>query len=159
MRCTPRSPPRAHCRIATTGAASPARTDDRLVYHLAIGSPVADFVGNRREPLIVDHHNLTPLRYLAGWEPVAAGGVSWGRRQLDNLAPRAALGIGDSTSTPTNSWPPGTARTTVVPILLEPVALGRSRPALADPLRGDCRRHAAGCSSAASLRTRPSTTS
>ncbi|MET1002164.1 MAG: glycosyltransferase family 4 protein [Acidimicrobiia bacterium] len=111
-----------------------ARADDRLVYHLAIGSPVADFVGARQEPLIVDHHNLTPLRYLAGWEPVAAGGVLWGRRQLDKLAPRAALGIGDSTFNADELVDAGYPRTTVVPILLEPVASTDPDPALATRL-------------------------
>ena len=108
-----------------------ARADDRLVYHLAIGSPVADFVGARHEPLIVDHHNLTPLRFLAGWEPVAAGGVLWGRRQLDNLAPRAALGIGDSSFNAEELADAGYRRTTVVPILLEPMIAEVPDPALA----------------------------
>ena len=108
-----------------------ARADDRLVYHLAIGSPVADFLGVRREPLIVDHHNLTPLRFLAGWEPVAAGGVLWGRRQLDNLAPRAALGIGDSTFNAEELVEAGYERTTVVPILFEPAVAQAPDPTLA----------------------------
>ena len=50
----------------------------------------------RRETLVVDYHNLTPLRLLNGWEPVAAHGVAWGRAQLGALAARTALGIADS---------------------------------------------------------------
>ncbi len=100
-----------------------ARPDDRLVYHLAIGSTLAERLQKRAETLIVDYHNLTPLRYFAGWAPVAAGGVAWGRRQLGALAPRTALGIGDSRYNEAELVDAGYARTTVVPILVPPDVL------------------------------------
>ena len=92
---------------------------DVLVYQMAIGSPVADFVLARDEPVVVNHHNLTPLRYLASWQPVAAHGVVWGRAQLRELADRAALGIGDSTYHEHDLIEAGFARTAVVPILID----------------------------------------
>ena len=56
--------------------------------------PDRDRLGGRRlrrstgrEPLVVNHHNLTPLRYFAGWEPVAAHGVVWGRAAAAPAAP------------------------------------------------------------------------
>lgn len=105
------------------GRRVPARVDDRLIYHLAIGSRLADMLRERSEVLIVDHHNLTPLRYFDGWAPVAAGGVTWGRRQLAALAPRAALGIGDSRYNELELIEAGYPRTTVVPILVPPESL------------------------------------
>ena len=68
---------------------------DVVVYQMAIGSIVADAVLARDEPIVVNHHNLTPMRYIAGWQPVAAHGVAWGRGQLRELAARARLGIAD----------------------------------------------------------------
>jgi glycosyltransferase involved in cell wall biosynthesis len=96
-----------------------ARPGDRLVYHLAIGSTAADFVLARSETLVVNHHNITPPRYFAGWEPVAAHGVGWGRSQLRELARRAALGIGDSRFNESELVEAGYARTTTVPILFD----------------------------------------
>jgi glycosyltransferase involved in cell wall biosynthesis len=110
--------------VAEYGRRFPARRGDRLVYHLAIGSHVAEVVRARRETLVVDYHNLTPLRFLDGWEPVAAGGVAWGRRQLASLAARAALGIGDSRYNEQELAAAGYARTTVVPILVPPATAG-----------------------------------
>ena len=71
-------------RRATCSATRAARADV-IVYQMAIGSVVADAVLARDEPIVVNHHNLTPMRYIAGWQPVAAHGVTWGRGQLREL--------------------------------------------------------------------------
>jgi glycosyltransferase involved in cell wall biosynthesis len=102
---------REHARIVRPG--------DRNVYQMAIGSPVADYARDRPEPLVVNHHNLTPLRYFAGWEPVAAHGVVWGRQQLRELAGRAALGVAVSRYNEADLVEAGFARTAVVPYLLD----------------------------------------
>jgi len=99
------------------------RGADVLVYHLAIGSPVANMLLGRREPLVVNHHNLTPLRYLESWQSDAARGVVWGRSQLRELAPRAAVGIGDSHFNEAELIEAGYRRTTVVPILFDPQSI------------------------------------
>jgi glycosyltransferase involved in cell wall biosynthesis len=96
-----------------------ARPGDRLVYQLAIGSTAADFVLGRPEPLVVNSHNLTPLRFLAGWDPVGAHGVAWGRSQLRSLAERAVLGIGVSRYNEAELVEAGFARTAAVPYLLD----------------------------------------
>ncbi len=105
---------------------------DVVVYQMAIGSVVADAVLARDEPIVVNHHNLTPMRYIAGWQPVAAHGVAWGRGQLRELAGRAALGVADSAYNARDLVDAGFRRTVVVPILLdlgtldvEPAALPR----------------------------------
>ncbi|GIU88844.1 MAG: hypothetical protein KatS3mg009_3359 [Acidimicrobiia bacterium] len=105
------------------GRAVPAHPDDVLVYQMAIGSVVADFLLGRRERLVVNHHNLTPLRYFDGWEPVAAGGVVWGRHQLRALAGRARLGIAVSAYNERDLADAGFRTTTVAPFLVDPRAL------------------------------------
>jgi glycosyltransferase involved in cell wall biosynthesis len=92
---------------------------DIAIYQMAIGSAVADAVLARDEPIVVNHHNLTPMRYIAGWQPVAAHGVAWGRGQLRELAVRAQLGIADSTYNEHDLADAGFTHTTVVPILLD----------------------------------------
>ena len=86
---------------------------------MAIGSTVADAVLARDEPIVVNHHNLTPMRYIAGWQPVAAHGVAWGRGQLRELAARARLGVADSSYNENDLIEAGFTRTTVVPILFD----------------------------------------
>ncbi len=92
---------------------------DVVVYQMAIGSIVADAVLGRDEPIVVNHHNLTPMRYITGWQPIAAHGVAWGRGQLRELAARARLGVADSTYNEQDLIEAGFTRTTVVPILLD----------------------------------------
>jgi glycosyltransferase involved in cell wall biosynthesis len=96
-----------------------ASADDVLVYHTAIGSPVADFVAARPERLVVDHHNLTPTTFFAAWEPAMVHGLVWGRAQMSALAARATLGIADSTFNETELHDAGFTRTRVAPILFD----------------------------------------
>src|SRR5439155_17111000 len=97
----------------------PARPGDVLVYHMAIGSVVADFVRDRPEPLVMDHHNITPASYYALWAPGAAHGCNWGRAQLADMAMRCALGIGDSPFNEEELRRDGYAPTATAPILLD----------------------------------------
>lgn len=116
------------------GRRVPAHRSDILVYQSAIGSPVADFVARRRETLVVNFHNLTPVRYLRGWDPEAAGGVLWGEQQLRHLAGRTALAIADSTFNAEHlraaGYPP--AVVTVAPVLADVSALGAERDLAAE---------------------------
>ncbi|PLS76446.1 MAG: hypothetical protein CYG61_01965 [Actinobacteria bacterium] len=100
-----------------------ARPGDVLVYHMAIGSVVADFVGERAEPLIVDHHNVTPAELFERWEADAAYGCSWGRSQLPELAGRAILGVADSPYNEEELRAAGYRATATAPILLDLEAL------------------------------------
>jgi glycosyltransferase involved in cell wall biosynthesis len=97
---------------------------DVIVYQMAIGSIVADAVLARDEPIVVNHHNLTPMRYITGWQPVAAHGVAWGRAQLRELAVRSRLGVADSSYNEQDLIEAGFTRTTVVPILLDLTTFG-----------------------------------
>ena len=102
---------------------------DILVYQMAIGSVAADEVLKRREPLVVNYHNLTPVRFWSGWEPVAAGGVVWGLQQLHELAHRAALGIAVSQFNVEDLVAAKFPRATVVPFLIDVHTLGNASSA------------------------------
>lgn len=102
------------------GRRVPARPGDVLVYHMAIGSVVADFVRDRPERLVVDHHNITPPEMYGRWEPAAAYGCSWGRAQLPQLAGRATLGVADSPFNEDELRRAGYPATATAPILLDP---------------------------------------
>ncbi|MFP5377797.1 MAG: glycosyltransferase [Acidimicrobiia bacterium] len=104
---------------ADYGAAVPAAADDVVVYHHAVGAAVADFVAARPQALVLDHHNVTPPGWNAGWEPDAAYECAWGVRQLRHLAPRAALGVGDSAWNEAELAAAGCRRTAVAPILVD----------------------------------------
>ncbi len=99
-----------------------------LLYHSSVGSPVADFVYGRDEPLLVDYHNITPAEYFARWEPAVAGALTKGRRQLAALETRAELGLADSGFNASELRAFGYDRTAVVPILLDVAAFERARP-------------------------------
>jgi glycosyltransferase involved in cell wall biosynthesis len=99
-----------------------------LLYHSSIGSPVADFVAGRPEPIIVDYHNITPPQFFARWEPHISGHLALGRRQLAKLSARAHLGLGDSAFNARELAELGYERTAVVPILLDIAQLGRTPP-------------------------------
>jgi glycosyltransferase involved in cell wall biosynthesis len=109
----------AHAYRAYGSRKRPARPGDVLVYHMAIGSVVADFVRDRPEPLVMDHHNITPPSYYALWDPAAAHGCNWGRAQLADMAPRCALGVGDSPFNEEELRWDGYAPTATAPILLD----------------------------------------
>jgi glycosyltransferase involved in cell wall biosynthesis len=117
------------------GRSVPSRPDDRLVYQVAIGSPVADWLQGRGETLIVNHHNFTPIRYLQAWDPAATQGVAWGRRQLRRLADRSALGIADSRFNEVDLEEAGFGATVVIPVLVDLAASdGEPDPTVIDEL-------------------------
>ncbi len=67
-----------------------------IILQHGIGSFVADAVITRRLPVIVNYHNITPIEFVEPWTPDLISGLRWGRSQLDQLAPIAVRGIGDS---------------------------------------------------------------
>ena len=93
-----------------------------LVYHLATGSVLADYVNARSEPLVVDYHNLTPSAFFRRWDMSVANAVGWGRAQLSMLVPRTALGMADSAYNELEMVELEYRRTAVVPILLDVAA-------------------------------------
>lgn len=99
-----------------------AKPGDVLVYQTAIGSVVADFVLSRRERLVANHHNITPERFFAAWEPGIIHGLRWGRAQLAAMAKRAEAGIAVSRYNEAELVELGYHRTEVVPVLVDVAA-------------------------------------
>jgi len=99
--------------------------DTAVVYHLAVGSVLADLLMSRTEPLIVDYHNITPARFFDEWDPPILHAVEWGRSQLAALAPRCRLGLADSEFNRTELAASGYRPTAVTPILIDLEAFDR----------------------------------
>ncbi len=104
------------------GRALRAGPGDVLLYQTAIGSVVADFLASRPEALAVNHHNITPERFFAAWEPGVVHGLRWGRVQLATMAERARLGIADSGYNEAELTALGYQETEVVPVLVDVAA-------------------------------------
>lgn len=96
-----------------------ARPGDILLYQLSTASPVAEFLMGRPETLVLDYHNITPPAFYDGWEDRTSEKVGLALSQAAGLAPRAALGIADSSFNAAELRRLGCARTAVVPILVE----------------------------------------
>lgn len=108
---------RSHTDYGRTFRAEP---HDVLLYHLAVGSEVADFVLARPERLVVDYHNFTPPEYFDRWEPQVVPGIRWGIAQRRALGGRAVLGLADSSYNELDLARDGYPRTDVLPILIDP---------------------------------------
>ena len=106
------------------GKSIPAHDDDILVYHIAIGSWVADWLLTQRpRRLVVYSHNITPPSWFERWDPNLNYGLGWGLAQLGQLGRRAVLGIGVSGYNEAQLRGYGFRHTAVVPILIDPAAL------------------------------------
>ena len=70
---------------------------DLTVLQHAIGSVVAEAVIERRVPVVLDYHSITPPEMVEPWvSPEQVRQLRWGRGQLSRLAPLARLGLADS---------------------------------------------------------------
>lgn len=96
-----------------------AREGDILVYQASTGSPMADFLMDRPETLVLDYHNITPPAFYVGWEDRTAEKVAHARLQVAALAGRAALGIADSAFNAAELAGFGCRQTEVIPILTD----------------------------------------
>lgn len=92
----------------------------RVIYQFATASPICDLLLARQEQLAVNYHNVTPYSYLAPWEPGIAPELEVARKQLSQLAPKAALGIGVSGYNEKELRTVGYARTAIAPVLFDP---------------------------------------
>lgn len=95
-----------------------------LLYQASIGSPVFDALLARRDPKIINYHNITPARLLAPWEPAVADETALGRSQLTRLAPECELAIAVSHFNEEELREVGYRKTTVVPLLIDVTSAG-----------------------------------
>jgi L-malate glycosyltransferase len=91
-----------------------------LLYHLSTGSRMVDWLAERPESIVVDHHNITPPELVEGWDPARAVELAAGRRQVAALAPLAVLGLADSAWNRAELDDVGYRATAVAPVLLDP---------------------------------------
>ncbi|MHB8330328.1 MAG: glycosyltransferase family 4 protein [Acidimicrobiales bacterium] len=94
------------------------------LYHLSSGSPAADVIGARSEPVMVDYHNITPASFFEPWVPWAVESAHQGRRQLAELADGAFFAMADSRYNDDELRGAGFRRSVVVPPLFDHDALG-----------------------------------
>jgi glycosyltransferase involved in cell wall biosynthesis len=90
-----------------------------ILYHASIHSRMATFVGERRERLVVDYHNITPSRFFTGWDPVSEARMDLGRVELRRLAGQAELGLADSRYNEIELVEVGYRATSVCPVLID----------------------------------------
>lgn len=122
------------------GELSPApRPATWWLYHLAVGSPLADLLAARSEPLLVDYHNVTPAALLGHWLPWATESAVEGAAQVPALAPRAAFAVADSAYNEAELRAAGYRHTAVAPPLFDvgahvpdPATVAARRAAKAD---------------------------
>lgn len=92
-----------------------AEPGDLLVYQLATASDMADWLAARREPLVVNYHNLTPAELLAPWDNGLARHQVRAGQERDRLAARAVLGVAVSEVNRVDLVAAGYRATAVVP--------------------------------------------
>ncbi|MFQ5557812.1 MAG: glycosyltransferase family 4 protein [Acidimicrobiales bacterium] len=134
QRADPRLDERASLRV--TSLRRWRRPADVVVLQHAIGSLAAQAVIDRRLPVVVNYHNITPWEFLEPWESELVGGLRWGREQLEHLARRAVLGLADSAYNGAELERIGFRDVRVTPILFDRARWEASAPpAVVDRLR------------------------
>jgi glycosyltransferase involved in cell wall biosynthesis len=106
-----------------------------LVYQLAVGSSVVPRLLARREPLVVNYHNLTPASFFWQWAPEWREAVDLGRRQLHHLARRTTHAIAVSAFNARDLDDAGYGSVSVVPPFVD-VRAGAPAPRRPPPGRG-----------------------
>lgn len=99
------------------------RPADLIIYQCSTGSRMVAFLRDRREPLAVNYHNITPAVFFDRWEPVAAGSMRRARDELRQLAPRTQLAIAVSAFNAAELAGMGFPDPVVVPLLLDLASL------------------------------------
>jgi L-malate glycosyltransferase len=92
---------------------------DVALYQFTTSSAVAEYLLELSLPLIVDSHNFTAPELFAGWEPHNVERASHAADELARLAPRALLGLADSSFNARGLRRAGCRRTAVVPVLAD----------------------------------------
>ncbi len=92
-----------------------AEAGDILVYQFATASGIAAQLRTRREPLVLNYHNVTPPEFYASWNNAMARHQLRAQQELRSLAPRAALGLAVSSFNEAELQDAGCTRTAVVP--------------------------------------------
>ena len=94
---------------------------DLTILQHSIGSLAASGIVERRVPVVVNYHNVTPPDFVEPWEPDQIQGLRWGRDQLWELRPFAHAAIADSDYNARELREVGYRSVSVSPVLFEPL--------------------------------------
>ena len=108
---------------------------DLVIYQASVGSPVADYLLTRPEPLVVYYHGVTPAEHFDGWDPAMAAAAGWGRVQLGRLGPLAGLGLAGSGFTASELAGAGVGEAVVAPPLFDAAGVWAVDAGVASVLR------------------------
>jgi len=95
------------------------KPSDASIYHLGIGSAVAEYLLTRDEPLYIDYHDITPPEYFTAFDPISAELLEQGQWQLESLAERATFAWAHSEFAKRDLEKAGCRNVTVLPILMD----------------------------------------
>jgi glycosyltransferase involved in cell wall biosynthesis len=101
-------------QLATAYSAQ-CESGDIALYQFATASALAPWLAARKQPLVVNYHNITPPELVASWNNPLARGQVRAQSELRILAPCAALAVADSDFNRRDLISAGFARSEVVP--------------------------------------------
>ena len=96
-----------------------------LLYHSSTGCPMARFLYERPEPLLINYHNITPADDFEAWNQMAANTMIEARDELRLLARRTHHAIADSSYNEQELEVLGYKSTSIAPILFDPRSFER----------------------------------
>ena len=113
-----------------SGAA--AREGDVTMFHFALPSPMTEAFASLPGGRVLQYHNITPAEYFAPYDPGLFRLAALGRRELQTLAGRVELALGDSEFNRQELQALGFTATGVLPIAVntERITDAPPRPAL-----------------------------
>lgn len=109
-----------------------ARRGDVTIFHFALPSPMTEAFGSLPGGRVLQYHNITPAAFFADYDPNLFRLAALGRRELQSLAGRTHLALGDSDFNRQELEALGFERTGVMPIAVDTERITRAprRPAL-----------------------------
>jgi L-malate glycosyltransferase len=115
-----------------------AARGDVTIFHFALPSPMTEAFATLPGARVLQYHNITPARFFADYSPSLFRLAALGRRELQSLAGRVDLALGDSEFNRQELEALGFTRTGVLPIAvnIERITGAPRRPAL-EKILGD----------------------
>ena len=113
-------------RSAAEYSKRPASPESVSLFHFAIGSPMAERVLARTEPLILRYHNVTPYEFFLGFSGHLVGLCYHGARRLEEFASRTSLGLAVSEFNRLDLERASFPRTAVLPLAMNRAALNEA---------------------------------
>jgi glycosyltransferase involved in cell wall biosynthesis len=115
-----------------------ARGGDVTIFHFALPSPMTEAFASLPRGRVLQYHNITPASFFAPYDPQLFRLAALGRRELQSLAGRVELALGDSEFNRRELEELGFERTGVLPIAVNVARLTDAppRPAL-EKILGD----------------------